>query len=255
MAGRMLQPCQRWDRDRIRSVLAVVVIHALAASVLLAGSGDGPLRRDRENRLRLFEVAPEPPPPPLPEPVPAEVKSEVEEGAAAPPGLKAQPVPVVVVPPKVRLPLPPPPVVAAPVAGVGVAPSAGSSEIAGPGPGAGGVGNGTGSGRSGDGAGGGGAVTRARLVGGRMVHKDYPDAAGDVGAEGTVVVRLNVGSDGRASRCRVTSSSGNADLDATTCRLAEQRFRYAPARNARGEAIADVAGWSQDWWIGNRGGR
>lgn len=243
---------QDW-RDRVRSVAGVAAIHAAVGYMLIAGTG---MTRfvEPERRLKLFDVleAPPPPPPPIPEPVPADVKSNVEEGAAAPPGLKARPSPVVVVPPKVRLPLPPPPMAVAPVAGVGAAPSAGASEIAGPGPGAGGVGNGTGSGRSGDGAGGGGAVARARLVGGRMVNKDYPDAAGDVGAEGTVVVRLNVGADGRASGCRVTSSSGNADLDATTCRLAEQRFRYAPARNARGEPVADVAGWSQDWWIGDR---
>lgn len=247
----MLQARQGWDRDRVRSVLGVAAIHAAVGYLLIAGTGTMTIR-DVAPALKLFEVAEPPPPPPVEEPVPAKVEAQADEGAAAPPGLKAQASPVVVEPPKVRLPLPPLPVVAAPVAGIGAAPSAGAAEIAGLGPGAGGAGNGTGSGGSGSGAGGGGAVTRARLVGGRMVHKDYPDAAGDVGAEGTVVVRLNVGADGRTSGCRVTSSSGNADLDSTTCRLAEQRFRYEPARNARGEPVADVAGWSQDWWIGNR---
>lgn len=242
---------QRWDRDRLLSAAAVAAVHAGIGGLLFLSTGITVIH-ESGRALKVFDVPPEPPPPPVPEPVPAKAQAEVAEGAAAPPGLKAQASPVVVEPPKVRLRLPPPPVVAAPVAGVGAAPSAGASEIAGPGTGAGGVGNGTGSGRSGTGAGGGGVVSRARLVGGRMVHKDYPDAAGDVGAEGTVVVRLNIDENGRASGCRVASSSGNADLDATTCRLAEQRFRYEPARNALGEAVADVAGWSQDWWIGAR---
>lgn len=251
MAVRM-QSKQGWDRDRIGSAIGVAAIHAAVGYLLIVGTGTMTIR-DPAPSLRVFDVVePPPPPPPIEEPEPAPVQAEVEEGAAAPPGLKAQPSPVVVEPPKVRLPVPPPPVVAARVAGVGAAPSAGASEIAGPGPGAGGVGNGTGSGRSGNGAGGGGVISRARLVGGRMINKDYPRAAGDVGAEGTVVVRLDVDEGGRASGCRVTSSSGNADLDATTCRLAEQRFRYEPARNAVGEAVADVAGWSQDWWIGAR---
>ena len=249
MAVRM-QGKQGWNRDRIGSAIGVAAIHAAVGYLLIVGTGTMTIR-DPTPTLKVFDVVEAPPPlPPIEEPEPAPAQAEVEEGAAAPPGLKAQPAQVVVPAPKVRLPLPTPPIVAVPVAGVGAAPSAGASEIAGPGPGAGGVGTGTGSGS--EGAGGGGVVSRARLVGGRMVHNDYPDAAGDAGAEGTVVIRLNVDADGRASGCRVTSSSGNADLDATTCRLAEQRFRYEPARDARGQAVADVAGWSQDWWIGAR---
>lgn len=229
----------------------VAAIHAAVGYLLIADAG-GTRLVEPERPLKLFDIVEPPPPPPIEEPVLAATEPEPEEGAAAPPGLKAQASPVVAPLPKVRLPVPPPPVVAATVGGLGAATSAGASEISGPGPGAGGIGSGTGSGRSGLGAGGGGAVTRARLVSGRMVNRDYPDAAGDAGAEGTVVVRFTVGTDGRASGCRVTRSSGNADLDATTCRLVEQRFRYTPARDASDRPVADVAGWSQDWWIGDR---
>lgn len=239
--------------DRLKSVIGVAAIHAAIGYALIAGLGFQVVR-DTGKALKLFDVPPQdpPPPPPIEEAVPAEVRTDAEEGAAAPPGLKAQPSPVVVEPPKVRLPVPPPPVVAAPVAGVGAAPSAGASEIEGLGTGAGGEGTGTGSGGSGDGTGGGGVVSRARLVGGRLVNADYPDAAGDAGAEGTVQVELQVGADGRVDGCRISRSSGNADLDSTTCRLAALRFRYEPARNARGDAVPDVTGWSQDWWIGKR---
>lgn len=236
--------------DRLKSAIGVATIHAVIGYVLITSLGFK-VSPERDEALKVFDVPRQVPPPPVEEVVSPQVMTDAAEGAAAPPGLKAQPSPIVAPPPVVRLPVPPP-VIAAPAPGTGAAASAGASEIDGPGTGAGGEGTGTGSGRAGDGTGGGGVVSRARLVGGRMVHKDYPDAAGDAGAEGTVVIRLDVGADGRASGCRVTTSSGNADLDATTCRLAEQRFRYEPARNARGEAVADVAGWSQDWWIGRR---
>jgi protein TonB len=67
-----------------------------------------------------------------------------------------------------------------------------------------------------------------------------------------VQAHFEVGVDGRVSDCRVVRSSGNAELDATTCRLIERRFRYAPARDAQGRAVPDVAGWEEEWWIGKR---
>lgn len=242
------------NNDRLKSAFGVAAIHAAIGYALITGLGFE-IVRDAGQALKVFDVASEPPPPPpIEEAVPAKVVTNAEEGAAAPPGLKAQPTPVVAPPPAVRLNAPSP-VLVAPVPGTGAAPSAGASDIDGPGTGAGGEGDGTGSGGSGDGTGGGGAVTGSRLLGGRIVNADYPDAAGDAGAEGTVEVWFDVGPDGRVGGCRVRKSSGNADLDATTCRLVTQRFRYEPARNARGEAVADVAGWSQDWWIGPRGRR
>lgn len=63
------------------------------------------------------------------------------------------------------------------------------------------------------------------------------------------MVRFTVGIDGRARDCRVITSSGHAVLDATTCRLIEARFRYAPARDAAGQPVAEERGWRQRWWI------
>lgn len=56
--------------------------------------------------------------------------------------------------------------------------------------------------------------------------------------------------DGRVTRCAVTSSSGSPELDAATCRLIEERFRYNPARTVDGDPVADVAGRTQRWWLG-----
>ena len=61
----------------------------------------------------------------------------------------------------------------------------------------------------------------------------------------TLIVALTVGSDGRVSACRVQQPSGDPDADAITCRLAIERFRFRPARNAAGAAVEAVYGWQQ----------
>lgn len=238
--------------DRIKSAVLVAGIHVALAFAFIAG-----LRMDiaefADAPMKLFDVAPDRPPPPPEVVAPDPAPTPEPEGAAAPPGLRAQPSPVVAPPPRVRLDVPTP-VVAAPVAGTGSDARAGASDVPRPGPGAGGVGTGTGSGAGGDGSGGGGGiVSRARYVSGTLTGSDW--TRGRVGgargtrAQGTVVVRLSVGADGRVAECRVIDGSGNPDLDATTCRLIAARFRYDPARDGRGAAVADVTGWKQVWWV------
>ena len=95
----------------------------------------------------------------------------------------------------------------------------------------------------------GGVVTPAALIKGRLKNSDYPRAARKAGAEGTVHVRFLVNPDGGVGGCTVTRSSGNAELDGTTCRLIERRFRYKPARDARGRPTSDVIVGEQLWWI------
>ena len=50
---------------------------------------------------------------------------------------------------------------------------------------------------------------------------------------------LDIGPDGRVTNCAVTQSSGSATLDNATCRIMRSRARYTPARNPRGQAVAD----------------
>lgn len=74
---------------------------------------------------------------------------------------------------------------------------------------------------------------------GRWISQaDYPAAALQAGAEGPVGIRLRVSELGRVTGCEVTASSGNADLDAATCRLTAQRGRFDPGRNGKGDPIA-----------------
>lgn len=246
----MMQADRQRNNERIRAAIGVAALHALLGYAFITGLGVQFVQGVTQN-LKVFDVAVAPPPPPIEDEVPA--KTDAPEGAAAPPNLKAKPSPVVAPPPKVKLPVPPP-IVAAPAPGTGSDTSAGASDKPGPGTGAGGVGTGTGSGGEGTGTGG-GIGARARLVKGRITNSDYPRAAADANAGGSVTVRFTIGTDGRVRGCTVTKSSGRADLDSTTCRLIEKRFRYKPARDAQGRPVESVTGWRQVWWLEGPGGR
>ncbi|MBB3348375.1 energy transducer TonB [Sphingomonas sp. BK069] len=67
---------------------------------------------------------------------------------------------------------------------------------------------------------------------------NYPPAAIRAGAEGRVVARLTVGTDGRVSACEITTSSGNVDLDDATCRTATTRVYFSPALDASGSPVS-----------------
>jgi protein TonB len=70
-----------------------------------------------------------------------------------------------------------------------------------------------------------------------VVNDDYPAAALRAGEAGTVGFRLYVDETGTVSACYVTSSSGSAILDNTTCSLMKRRARFNPARDAAGQPI------------------
>ena len=240
-------PAQREShRDRLRSAIGVAIVHGLIGYALVAGLGfTRPVAFDEP--LKLFNIPLVPPPPATPEPAPR-IKADRPEGAAAAANLEARPRPVVAPTPRIRIEVARQ-IGAAPVAGTGPDTSAGASARPGPGTGAGGAGIGRGSGGSGTGPGSGGIAARARYVSGRIDDRDYPRAAYRDRTQGVVTARLTVATDGRVSRCVVTRSSGNAELDETTCRLIERRFRYEPARDAEGRPVVSDMGWRQSWWL------
>ena len=234
-------------QDKVKSIAAVGALHALLAYAFLAGL-DAHFDPAPERPLKTFDISIPAPPPPVEDIAPDRQAAPEPEGRAASPALKAEASPVVAPTPKVVVPSPLP-VTAAPEPGRGVDTSQGASTIPGPGTGAGGVGSGTGSGGQGSGTGGGGAATKARQISGRIVNADYPRAARRAGAAGEVLVRFTVEANGRVGACSVARSSGNADLDGTTCRLIQQRYRFEPARNAQGRAIREEKAWMQRWWL------
>ncbi len=57
---------------------------------------------------------------------------------------------------------------------------------------------------------------------------DYPPGPLKAGIEGTTHFTLTVSADGRPTACRITQSSGNAELDAATCGALMKRARFDP---------------------------
>jgi protein TonB len=125
---------------------------------------------------------------------------------------------------------------------VSVTPPSGGGSGIGP---ASGAGAGGGSGGQGFGEGGGGSDLE--LIAGEIRPSDYPRHLGNAGVGGRVGVTFTVEPNGRVTNCRVTHSSGVAELDALTCRLMEQRFRFRPSTDRYGRPIADEVDWDQDW--------
>ncbi|MGN6279981.1 MAG: energy transducer TonB [Sphingomonas sp.] len=174
------------------------------------------------NKMDTFDVAPPPPPPPpdVPPPPP-------------PPDQPMTPPPVVSPPPIVKTVTPPVQIQTAAVAPpvVNLVPPAPPAPPAPPPP----------------------RVSKAAgLKGnpGQFFGRDnYPPAAVRAGAEGRVAARLTVGTDGRVTDCVVTSSSGNNDLDETTCSIAKRRVRFTPAQDQNGNPIASTYPLAVRWQL------
>ncbi len=233
-----------WRAAASRRVLtagAVALLH-LAAGFALLRAFDVDVVPEPVRSIIAFtpsptaSAVPPPDPPPSPEP---------PEGASAPPAPRARPSPVAAPRPRIALPEPAP---VPPVAAAGDAARSGAADE-GAGSGAGGAGAGTGSGAAGSGAGGPGIARGAEKIAGEIRARDYPRAGAGKRDGASVVVHFTVGADGRPSDCRVHRTSGDAEVDAITCRLVVERFRYRPAIAGDGRPIATKAGWKQRWWL------
>lgn len=126
--------------------------------------------------------------------------------------------------------------------------AAGTAIGGGAGNGSGGTGAGTGSG-SGNGTGpGAGPAVRARQTHGHLSPGDLPDGILQPGASAGVTVRYVVGVDGRVGGCTVIGTSGLPQVDAVPCPLIEARFRFRPARDARGQPVPDTIEETHTWF-------
>ena len=233
--------------DRFKALTAVVAIHGLFAYALVSGMGVD-IANTVSDGFKIINVTPAKPD--SQEPLkPSEKPAKADEGAAAPKNRKAEATQIVAPEPEIKLKAKPP-LVSAPKAGDGNANSAGASDRPGPGFGSGGEGSGTGSGRGGDGSGSGGIVSGPRHISGSITRQDIPRAVWNEKGHGKVVAHFTVEANGRVTRCRIKTSSGYPALDRTTCRLIEERFRFEPAKDARGRAVTHPYGWLQEWWLG-----
>ena len=202
------------DRDTTGSrMVAIVVVCLIVAGVgyaFVTGLAVD-FAKKVNTKLNVFDVAPPPPPPPPDEPPPP------------PPDQALPPPPVVSPPPLVQTNAPPPPIttVATPPPVYIPTPTAPPPSPPAPPPAP--------------------RVSQAAGLKGNPASffgpDAYPPAAQRAGAQGRVVARLTVGTDGRVADCSVTSSSGNDDLDSTTCRIARSRVRFSPAKDDSGNPI------------------
>lgn len=168
-------------------------------------------------------------PPPVPEEEPD------PQGAQGDPGREAIARPVTA--PEQQRPLrqdPPAPRAAS----TGAADTSGATDE-GEGTGRAGQGEGTGSGEGGSGQGAGAAtkpvLTRAITDAGAF---PVPPGGRQARIGKSVIVRLTVSAEGRATRCSIYRASPFPETDAAVCRLALDQLRFEPARNSRGEPVS-----------------
>ena len=82
-----------------------------------------------------------------------------------------------------------------------------------------------------------------------VLTEDYPQKAIREGAEGVAGFRVVVGSDGRVDACEITRSSGNAELDAATCKNVTRRARFEPATNGDGQKVVGSYSSTVRWQL------
>lgn len=226
-------------------VAAIVLLHLAALYGLARALAPDLAAGVERDVIAAFSVT-APPPPDPPPPPPPENRSETDEGAQGAPGRQAAAQPVTSPPPRVRVKAD----AALPrTASTGTASRSGAA-AAGDGTGAAGTGFGTGSGNAGSGRGG-VAVTKPVHISGRIDNaRDFPVPPGGRAARrGTqVIVRVIVGTDGRARDCTVYRPSPDPEADSITCRLVETRLGFRPATDAAGNPVPAPFYWRQEWF-------
>lgn len=214
---------QGMSAGRIWSIIIVALLHAILGYAFVSGLAMRVIEKARED-LKTFDV--EEPPPPEEEPPPPPPDQPTQ-----PPPISAPPVinrfqtnnPMPAPPPPPAVPFnPQPPAPPAPVA-----PNPPPPPPPPPPP---------------------RQAARAPVHrSGTITDDDYPASAIRAEAQGTTGIRLSVGADGRVSGCAVSRSSGNAALDSTACSLAQRRFRFTPAQDTNGTAVAGTVTRSIQW--------
>lgn len=223
--------------DRAKAAVAALLVHVAIGAAFLTGLVTNVAKRPSE-ALETFDISLPPPPPPIVE----EKEESAPKGDPGEAGKKAVPTPVVAPEPEIEVPAKPP-VVAAPVAGQGSAPSAGAAQ-AGTGTGAGGSGSGLGGGGTG---GSGTGFTPARRIS-KIPDREYRRFVAASGMRrGSVAITVKVETDGQPSNCRIARSSGSSNADSLMCQLTIRYVRFRPARDPRGQPVAQDITWVPDW--------
>jgi protein TonB len=217
--------------DRAISAIGAALVTAMLGYALLIGLTVAAPTIENTPLAVLNIPAPRPQAPPVKPPHPRDTRSrpaglERMRGGAT---VAVVPRPEPVIPMPSILPSPP-------ETAIVLAPVPGNGGRSGTGNGTGSAGNGGGSGGDGDGDG-----TPPRQTHGHLAFEDLPEPLRAAilarGTGGTVTVAYEIEVDGRVSGCIPVRSSGEPELDRETCRLIEQHFRFAPARDGNGRAV------------------
>jgi protein TonB len=78
---------------------------------------------------------------------------------------------------------------------------------------------------------------------------DYPSRPLREGVQGVTGFRVTIGTNGRVTACEITNSSGNAELDAATCKLVTSRARFNPAKDGEGQLTTGYYSNRVKWQI------
>lgn len=228
-------------RPSLPLLVVIVVLHIAALyglSRVLAPDLTASVQKQVVSAFTVTVTTPLPPPPAN--------QPEPDEGGQGDPGKEAVAQPVTQPkPPRTLREEPQRPQASS----TGTASRSGAAE-ADEGTGAAGSGLGTGSGNSGRGRGGVAATKPVHISGSIDNARDYPVPPGGRGArQGTeVIVRVTVGSDGRARGCTVYRPSPDAEADRITCQLVESRLGFRPAMDGEGNPVAAPFYWRQRWF-------
>lgn len=203
--------------NRTVSIAVVVLIHVVLGYALVTGLAYNVIKKSVED-LKTFNVEEEPPPPPEEPPPPPEQIPDTPPPVVAPPPIvrtNVAPAPIVQTvreapPPVITPTAPPPPPPPPPVRTVPPQSAVGDLQ-------------------------------------GLFRGDDYPQTAIERNEQGSVTVRLTVGTNGRVSNCSVTSSSGSRTLDSATCRILQSRARFTPAKNNQGQTTTDTVSQRIRW--------
>lgn len=82
--------------------------------------------------------------------------------------------------------------------------------------------------------------------------RDYPMKAFEKKAEGVTKFELLIAPDGAIAGCTVSATSGNAELDRTTCFLTRKRVKFHPARGPDGQQAYGVYRGQAIWALPER---
>jgi len=213
---------QQQAGNKTTSIVIVVLIHVAIGYLLVTGLAINAVKEVVE-RVTTVNVEEPPPPPPPDEPPPPEQQPET-----------TSPPPPVTPPQQLNLAPNPPPVETRrdipPPAQTETRPSTQPSAPPGPPP----APKGPSKAR--------GVQPKNQRSWSARIQEDYPRRAAQEEIEGTVGVRCTVTTDGRATGCSVTSSSGSDILDGAATKAVERYARFDPALNDDGVPIN--ASWS-----------